>query len=401
MRIAAEPPAGGAREQEVVARAQSLVPTLRAQQAETDRLAAVPPALVDALEAARLFAMTVPREYGGLETSIETWMAADAALGSGDGGVAWAVTLINACNWMAAGLYPRAVSDEIFAKPNTRVAGVFSPRGVQARPVRGGIVVDKGIWFFNSGVYHAHWDLLGVPTFNAAGEPTGPGIAAVPMSDVTTLNDWDSIGLRGSGSTNVSMAEVFIPDERIVRLLDVTEGRQASGFPDRSLYRSAFAPLMVIVLTFPVVGIISQMMELFLETLPKRDIKLTPYTKQGEAPVTHIQVGQAGAKFDAATLLVANASRAIDAWAASDEYMPLVERARLCRDAGAVVQMAWEGAEILVAAAGGSFSRRGNALNRLWQELRVAGMHPFVAPMSNFEMYGRLLCGVEPLLMPV
>ncbi|HZZ04919.1 acyl-CoA dehydrogenase family protein, partial [Paraburkholderia sp.] len=304
----------------VVQRAQSLIPLLRSRHAETDSIAKVPSDIAEQLEAAGLFSMSLPRVYGGLQTSISTWKDAVTEIGRGDGGVAWAVTLINACNWMAAGLFPKSVTDEVFSKPNTRVSGVFSARGVKAHRVDGGIVVEKGMWFFNSGVYHAHWDLLGVPMFNEAGESIGPGIALVPMSDVKILNDWDTIGLRGSGSSNVSMENVFIPDERIVGLAASTEGRQQGAFQDQPLYHTAFAPLMVSILSFPVLGMGTQMLEEFLTSLPKRDIKLTPYTKQGEAVVTHVQVAQASGRIDAAKALMSKACSDMDAWALNPEY---------------------------------------------------------------------------------
>ena len=388
-------------EQDAVGRARALVERLRSRHAETDRLSKATDETSAELEAAGMFKLTVPRAYGGLETNITTWMEAVAELGRGDGGVAWAVTLVNACNWMAAGLYPRKVADEVFADPNARVAGVFSPRGVKAHRVDGGIVVDKGIWFFNSGVYHAQWDLLGVPMFNAAGESIGPGIALVPMRDVNILNDWDTIGLRGSGSSNVTMENVFVPDERIVGLLPATTGQQPRTFPDAALYRTAFAPLMVGILAFPVLGMGLHVIEEFLATLPKRDIKLTPYTKAGEAVVTQVQIAQASAKVHAAKCVMAKACADMDAWAARGEYMPLHDRARICRDTAASDQLVWEAADIIADAGGGSFARRGNTLSRVWGDIKVATQHPFVSLTSNFEMYGRLVAGIDPPLMPV
>jgi hypothetical protein len=53
------------------------------------------------------------------------------------------------------------------------------------------------MWFFNSGVYRAQWNLLGVPMFDGAGEAMGLGIAALPISDVNILQDWDTMALRG------------------------------------------------------------------------------------------------------------------------------------------------------------------------------------------------------------
>jgi 3-hydroxy-9,10-secoandrosta-1,3,5(10)-triene-9,17-dione monooxygenase len=401
MSIALESRSHLAPEADVVARARALVPLLRSRHEETDRLSRVPADIGAELEAAGLFSMMLPREYGGLETSISTWLEAVRELGRGDGGVAWAVTLVNACTWMASGLYPRHITDQLFAKPTTHAAGVFSGRGANVRRAAGGIVVEKGMWFFNSGVYHAEWDLLGIPMVNEKGENIGPGIALVPMSDVTILNDWDTIGLRGSGSSNVTMENVFIPDERIVGLMACTNGEQAGAFHDRALYRTAFAPLMVAILSFPVLGMGAHMLEEFMATLPKRDIKLTPYTKAGEAAATHLQVGEASAKIAAALALMQKAAREMDTWAASGDYMPLEQRASICRDTAFADQLVWEGADILASAGGGSFARRGNTLNRIWGDIKVASMHPFVSRSSNYEMYGRLLSGVEPLLMPV
>ena len=386
---------------DVVERARALVPALRSRQAETDRLSRASDETVAELEAAGLFSMTIPRAYGGLQTSITTWLEANTELGRGDGGVAWAVTLINACNWMAAGLYPRHVSDEVFAKPNTRVAGVFSPRGVKARRAPGGIIVEQGMWFFNSGVYHAHWDLLGVPMFNEAGETDRTGNRARADERREDSQRLGTIGLRGSGSSNVSMENVFIPDERILGLMPLTAGKVTGGFTDQTLYRTAFVPLMAAILSFPVLGMGMHMLEEFVATLPKRDIKLTPYTKQGEAPVTHLQIGQLSAKIDAARAIVAKAASDMDTWATRDEYMPLIDRARICRDTAAADQLVWEAADILATAGGGSFARRGNVASRVWADIKVASMHPYVSRESNYEMYGRLVCGVEPMLMPV
>jgi hypothetical protein len=91
----------------------------------------------------------------------------------------------------------------------------------------------------------------------------------------------------------------------------------------------------------------------------------------------------------------------MDAWALNPEYMPLTARARICRDTAICDQMIWDAVEIIADAGGGSFARRGHVLNRIWADIKVATMHPFVSRMSNFELYGRHVCGVTPLLMPV
>lgn len=386
---------------DLVERARAFVPALREARVEIDEIARPPEALARQMKDAGIYSMTVPREYGGLQTSLDTWRQVVTEIGRGDAGVAWGLTLNTACCWMAANLYPKHVSEEIFAKPGTILAGVFSGRAVKARRADGGIIVEKGMWFFNSGVYQADWDLLGVPMFDEAGEPIGPGVAAVPMSDVKNLHDWDPSGLRGSGSTNVAMEDVFIPDERIVSLMGCNRGEVKPTYPHDPLYNAAFGPLMVAILAFPVIGVAKHIMENFLATVGKRDIKLTPYTNQAEAPITHLQTGEISAMFDTAETIVINAVQRLEQWGASGRFMPTDERARINRDIAFADRMVWNAATKLSEAGGGSFSSNKNIANRLWQDARVATMHPFVNPSSNFENYGRILCGIDELLMQV
>lgn len=386
------------REHGLATAASALVPMLRAAQSDIDAAARTPDHVAAPLKAAAIYSIAVAQEQGGIEASLSTWRQVITEVGRGDAGVAWGVALITSSNWMVSNFFPRSVSDEVFSKPGTCVAGVLSPRGVQARRVDGGIIVDKGIWFFNSGIYQADWDLLGVPLLNDAGEMVGAGVAIVPISDVHLLHDWDAAGLRGSGSTNVTMENVFIPAERIIDMVACMEGRQPRMFPDSPIYRSAVMPLMSAIMTFPVLGAGQHMLEEFLEKLPKRDIKGTPYMKSGEAPVTHIQLGQASSKIDLAKGIVERACDEIEDLAERGAKMPALDRSRICRDCAVAVQLVWEAVEILADASGGSFGQRGNVLNRIWQDVKVPSMHPFLTPMTHYENHGRALAGVEPPL---
>jgi 3-hydroxy-9,10-secoandrosta-1,3,5(10)-triene-9,17-dione monooxygenase len=219
---------GTAPERDVVAAVKALLPDLRAAQAESDELARPPEHIVAKLREAGAYHLTIPKEYGGIGADMATWMETITEIARGDAGVAWAVTLVASCNWTLSSFFPKHVVDEVYSTPGATVAGIFTGRALSARKVEGGIFIDKGMWFFNSGVYQATWDMLGVPMFNEAGEVVGPGIALVPMSDVTLLDDWNPSGIRGSGSTNVSAENIFIPDERARSRAPMTGPRRAS-----------------------------------------------------------------------------------------------------------------------------------------------------------------------------
>jgi len=386
-----------AKPSDIVDRARAIVPRLREGQAESDRLARVPPALVEELEEAGFLSMTTPRAYGGLQTSLSKWMEVNAELGRGDGGVAWAVALVNTGNWTVATAFPRAVADEVFCTPNARVAGVFSPgKGSSVQLVDGGVIVEKGFWPFNSGVHLAHWNLLGILLPDESGKPTRPSLALMPIGECKILNDWDTVGLRGSGSSSVTVENVFVPWERIVDTFACIRGDYKGGFQDQALYRCAFNPLDAIILKFATVGLGQAMLDEVLAQVPSRGILLTHYDRQAEAAVTHLQLGEASGRIEAARLMVAHCCAEVDAWAEKGEFMPFAERAKTRLYTGMAGQLLWEGVDLLAAAGGGSFARSGNRLSRIWQDVRTANMHAMANSASNYELYGRILCGLEP-----
>ncbi|MBP6113001.1 MAG: acyl-CoA dehydrogenase family protein [Sphingobium sp.] len=385
---------------DVVSAVKALLPDLRAAQPESDRLGRPPAHIVEKLRAAGAYHLTIPKAHGGLEVDMKTWMETIVEIARGDAGVAWAVTLNTSCSWAFANFAPKHIVDEVFsADPNAVFSGVFTGRAVTVRPVEGGIFIDKGTWFFNSGAYEAQWNMLGVPMFDEDGNEIEPGIAVLPMSDCKLLDDWDTIGVRGSGSTNVSVENVFVPTERIVPLTSIALGTHPRTYESPSS-RIAFMPLMSNILTYPVLGASLHMIEHFMETLPKRDIKLTIYDKAAEAPATHLQIGEATAKIETAHLLIEDGVRQMDEWSQrSDEYMPMLLRAKIRRDSCFAERLMWEGIDLLATVSGGSFSRTGNIANRLWQDAKVGTLHALISAPSNFEMYGRMLAGVQPPLM--
>src|SRR5260370_31544442 len=152
-----------AAEPDVIAKAAALRHTLRERATETDRLAKLPESTVADLEEARLFEITTPRRYGGLQLAVRTYMDARVELGRGDASVSWAATLVNINNLFIATLFPPQVSEEVFAKHGARVAAVLQPRSCKVHRVSGGYHIEEGVWAVKSGVYHDAFVKLRVP----------------------------------------------------------------------------------------------------------------------------------------------------------------------------------------------------------------------------------------------
>jgi 3-hydroxy-9,10-secoandrosta-1,3,5(10)-triene-9,17-dione monooxygenase len=377
--------------------ATSLVPTLRARGSEVEVLGRLPDSTISDLEKARLFDMLVPETYGGLQCSLKSFMDAVVEIGRGDGSVAWVIALLSANSWMAATLYPSHVAEEVFADGNLRTAGSMAQHKVKTKRVEGGVLIEEGTWRFNSGVYHAKWDILGIPIIDDAGQPIDRGSVLIPTSQVMLLNDWDTIGMRGTGSTSVAVKDVFVPNERIALFSKALQEDYPSTFlRNGPLYRMPVIPFLATKLVFPILGMAKAALELFLEKAPQRGIKHTSYEKQDEAVITQVQVGEASAKIDMAELTLLRSVSDLEASSGSSTRMSRQMRARIWRDAGAAARLLWEAVDLLAGASGGGFAYTGNSMNRLWRDTRVASLHAGIYTSVTMEIFGSILFGKTP-----
>jgi 3-hydroxy-9,10-secoandrosta-1,3,5(10)-triene-9,17-dione monooxygenase len=386
----------------LVERAREIAPQLRQRVKEMDQLRRLPEATVKELLEAKLFQLTTPRIYGGHQVDMRTFLDVVAEIGRGDASTAWVLALTNVCTWLATVIYPETTLQEIFStEGGARICAQLTPRQCTIKRVEGGYFIEKGLWAFNSGAYQANWDLLGIPILNERGEAVDEGLALLPMQDVDLLDDWNTIGLQGTGSTSVTVQNKFVPDHRVASMTKPIEGNYASlNLRNEVEYRWAFVPTLALILAFPLLGAARGMLELFLERLPGRGILYTWYTKQAEATLTHLQVAEAAAKIDAAQLLLQRSADDIQSYAERGEHMEYLKRGRVRMDSGYAARLLFEATDIIGEAAGGSFTATNNLLNHIWRDVRTGSLHAVLNPTTNQELYGRLLCG-QPANTPL
>jgi alkylation response protein AidB-like acyl-CoA dehydrogenase len=383
--------------EELVKRASSFVPQLRAQGKEIDDTRRIPEGTIEALSEEGLFKLTVPKKFGGHQVNLRTFIDVNSEIARGNGSAGWVTTLTNVCNWMVATLFPEEVQKEVFGDGEARTCGVLDPRKCEVRRVEGGYIIEHGMWGFGSGSLHANWAALGIPIVDENGNIIDQGLALFPMKDVQIKDDWYTTGLRGSGSNSLEIRDVFVPETRVASVSKAIAGEYQSGnSKDEALYQSAFVPVLALVLLSPPLGLARAALEIFLEKLPNRKIQYTWHTAQAEATVTHLKVAEAAMKIDSAALHIYRAADDIDRWAASGEYMDFHTRARVRMDSGHAVRLCWEAIDILASESGGSLIAENNHLSQIVRDIRAATNHGVIVPSTNLELYGRILCGQEP-----
>jgi 3-hydroxy-9,10-secoandrosta-1,3,5(10)-triene-9,17-dione monooxygenase len=379
---------------ELVSRTTELIPLIRKHAEWQEEHGVMHEETLQALGDAGLLRMRFPQRYGGSEPDLRTVVDVVAELARGDGSVGWTVSTMTIGAWLA-GLLPDEGQDEIFSDPSIRFCGSVGPSGI-ATPTEGGYILN-GSWHFNTGCSQAQWDTHAILLATEDGGYV-PAMAVVPVSDLTIIDDWDVVGLRGTGSMTTVAENLFVPPTRLLPMLPMILNNQHASVlnADHQAWRVPFMQLAVAVASAPALGMAQAAMEAFLERLPSRAISYTSYEHQIDAPLTHLQVAEAAVKIDEAEFHLHRQVERLDAKALTGEPWTIEDRAAARMDAAAVCQRAKEAVDVLNTASGGSSIYSDKPMQRIERDVQTINLHGIMHPNTNAETYGRVLCGLEP-----
>lgn len=223
---------------DMIQKARDLAPLLAEVSDEIETRRELPERLVSTLIAQGFFRMLQPRFLGGAELHPVIYAQVTEALASADASTAWCVCQNNGCS-MSAAYLDRDTATEMFGPPTGILA--WGPPGApyEAVPVEGGYRIS-GKWRFASGSHHATW--LGAHM--RADEPGGERTMLFPKSSVQMNDIWHTLGLRGTGSDEYVVDNLFVP-RRLTMRRDNPEDRRETGslyrFTSNQLYSCGFA----------------------------------------------------------------------------------------------------------------------------------------------------------------
>ncbi len=379
---------------ELVRRARDLVGVLRKHAAWSEENRRLHPETIEALADAGIFRLRVPAHHGGYEVDTTTLVDIGIELGRGDGSAAWVAGVYWIPGWMA-GLFPDEVQDEVFSTPNVRVCGTLSPSGTAVPSPDGGVVLN-GQWGFISGALHSHWqEIIAIRVRDDA--PPEPVMALVPIKELRIVDDWRTSGLRATGSVTTIAEDVFVPAERVLPLGAVLAEQYASvRNADLPMYRAPLISVASASAVGSLIGMARAAEEYFLDRAGKRGITYTAYESQREAPVTHLRVADARLTTDRAEFPARRLAGLVDGKGASGTPWTLLERARGRADVGSVCRLTKTAVDVLSTASGGSSIYDTAPMQRVNRDIQAVNQHALMATDPNYELYGRVLCGLDP-----
>jgi indole-3-acetate monooxygenase len=238
----------GASGAECLARARALIPLLKAAAPRIDAAYELPKDVLDGMRDAAMFRLLIPRAFDGFELKPSDYVRCVEAIAIGDASAAWCMNQGSGCSMTAAYLAPE-VSREIWGGRHDVLAWGQGP-GARAVRAEGGWRCT-GTWSFASGSRHASWLGAMCPCFNEDGSPVlrsdGKQWERTMLfrRELAHIEDvWQVVGLRGTGSDNYTIADLFIDDAHSVTRESPEERREAGTlyrFQAMQLYASGFA----------------------------------------------------------------------------------------------------------------------------------------------------------------
>lgn len=383
--------------EELLDRAQSLLPEIQAAADSIDEARRVPDWLAERLGAAGFYHLLTGPEQGGMGADPVTASRVIETIATASPSVAWVTMIIATASFWTVRVVPEDVRRQIFAdvgpgeiQPSV-IAGTLVPHG-RATRVDGGWSLT-GQWPFGSGCHHANW----LPTASWLYDNDGPvtddngtpqwRAFHLPASDCEILDTWHTSGLRGSGSTDYAMNGVFVPDICVTRhsLLE------PSRLPDRRYAYPAFnVPMLSSVALGAARGAVESLIELYGDKVDRRNMRQVSGALDKQADLGIAEATAASAR----SYLHEITHRAWQHVQSGDE-VPMRLRAGMRLATSHAVAASVQAVDRAHLAAGASSIYSASPLDRYFRDVHSVAAHAFVRQTTMADG-GLLLMGQEP-----
>jgi 3-hydroxy-9,10-secoandrosta-1,3,5(10)-triene-9,17-dione monooxygenase len=378
--------------EQALAGVRALAPKLRERAALAEASRRVPEETLRELSSSGLMRVLQPRRVGGSELPWVALIDIGSALAAACASTAWNWANYAVHHWMLA-LWPVACQNEIWdADPDTLIASsVVFPAGKATR-VAGGYRLS-GRWPFSSGVDPSQWNMLG-GIVRDGGEPEYR-IFLLPRKDYRVIDNWQAMGLRGTGSNDVEATDAFVPEARTLAVDATRGGAQHPGAEANpgALFRIPVFATFPYMLTGIALGIAQGAFDDFLAGARER---VSRYSGKTIADMTAIQVriAEAAACVDTARAIMRRRCEEAQAFAERNEVPDLATKVAWRRDGAFTAGLCERAVDVLFKCAGGAALFDDHPLQRAFRDVHAATAHISMIWEPQATTFGRVALGL-------
>ena len=371
-------------------RAESLSEALYERADDIEKARRIPSDISALLADSGFYSLGAPAKLGGLETPPAISSHIIETLAKGDASCGW-ITFIATTSCTALASIPENTARDIYTSEKTLITGVFAPTG-SAEKVDGGFKVS-GRWQWGSGSQNAEWLMggcmlkeNGAPIKDENGMPRNH-MMIMPASDVEYLDTWHVAGLKGSGSLDYEVIDLFVPEDRAV---GYTENNRVASGPLYSFPNFSFLALGIGAVCLGIAR--ASISELVKLAANKRRVSSSKTI--AEQQFAQMKLAQAEADLRSARLFYYNAIEEVWQSALTKQAATIEQRRNLRLAINNAVTKSVSIVDDMYSLGGGTAVYESSRLQRQLRDINVAKSHIMVAP-SILETTGRLFFGVD------
>lgn len=384
---------------ELIRRAIAFRPRLREMQGECEKQGRLPEEVRKELDAAGFFRIVQPRRFGGYEFDIPTFYRVMIEIARGCAETGWVMSLVGGHSMMVAKLPEQAQIEAYGATGEMRCPGSFAPPGTAER-VDGGYIVN-GAWRNGSGCdISTHF--MPLVMLDGEGGQT-PLQILLDRDQYEIFDDWNVMGMRGTGSKQVIARNLFIPEHRAIAVAGMVRGAEPlvadQGIFDNPMYRTLVGPFLVGELAAVAVGAAWAALDHYDHLFRTKKSTYPPYQEKYHDPLALCQFGTAlrlitmaqSALIQSGEDYMRYAREEAEEGIAFDEHKELGLRLVAIQ----CVQTAWEAFDLIFQTAGTSSSARvDHPLSRLMRNFAVLRTHAVLQLDSSAVAAARIHFGL-------
>ena len=375
-------------ERALLERARALIPRLADRAPAAAAMRQLPPETIAEYRAAGILRILQPRRFGGVQGRFSLFSRIVEELTFGCASSAWVYAVLAEHQWIIA-QYPETAQIDVWGDDPAAVASSSLAPRAAAKRVAGGWRLS-GRYSFSSGCDYAQWAILGA-FLGVLGDPRHIAYLLVPLAEVEIVDDWQVLGLLGTGSKSLVLHDVFVAEHRCVMVSDLFAGTPPGALvhPDYPVLRAPRGFLVSYSLPPVAIALGRRALDIACAALAGRVSR--GVTKLAESEVVQMAIGEAAAAIDAATLLLHTGRDASTAAVSSGRKITETEALRARRDmVYAQHQVSWA-LDRLCEIDGARWVYDGDQLGAIRRDVMTIVTHHAASRQAAMAPYGRML----------
>jgi alkylation response protein AidB-like acyl-CoA dehydrogenase len=316
-------------ERVLLGRARALIPALAERAPAAAAARRLPSETIAEYHAAGILRILQPKCFGGMQGRFSLFSRIVEELTYGCASSAWVYAVLAEHQWIIA-QYPEEAQIDVWGDdPRAVASSSLAPRA-PGRRVAGGWRLS-GRFPFSSGCDYAQWAILGA-FLGEMGDPRHVAYLLAPLAEIEIFDDWQALGLAGTGSKSLVLHDVFIPEHRCVMVSDLFAGTPPGALvhPEYPVLRAPRGFLVSYSLPPVAIALGRRALDIACAALAGRVSR--GVTKLAESEVVQMAIGEAAAAIDVATILLHSGRESSTAAVSSGRKITEAEALRARRD---------------------------------------------------------------------